>query len=137
MYNFLNSEACICTISDLHNIRDLSSTAQGYLYIALIGQPSLTPTCPLSQWGSVFGLSTALSRRLHSWQSRALSYHPVHRGTIMIQALLGRLKIATCVGFSGTVLLYLGTAVLVVRIASEATTMFIERHIIYGAKFDR
>lgn len=37
MYNFLNSEACICTVQDLHTIRALSSAAQAQLKITLIG----------------------------------------------------------------------------------------------------
>ena len=37
MYNFLNSEACICTVADLHAIRNYASDAQGHLKTALIG----------------------------------------------------------------------------------------------------
>ncbi|CAL8472073.1 g11615 [Coccomyxa elongata] len=73
MYNFLNSEACICTVQDLHTIRALSATAQAQLKITLIG----------------------------------------------------------------LVLLYLGAAVLVARLSSEATMMYYERHILYGKRFDR
>ncbi len=40
MYNFLNSEACICTVKDLHTIRALSTTAQAQLKITLIGDIS-------------------------------------------------------------------------------------------------
>lgn len=34
-------------------------------------------------------------------------------------------------------LLYLGAAVLAVRLASETTILYYERHLIWGAKFDR
>jgi hypothetical protein len=45
MYNFLNSEACICTVQDLKSIRDLSSAAQGHLNITLIGDsPNIIPS---------------------------------------------------------------------------------------------
>ena len=39
--------------------------------------------------------------------------------------------------FAGVVLLYLGAAILAVRLASESTTMYFERHLIWGGKFDR
>ncbi len=39
MYNFLNSEACICNVQDLHHIRDLGAGAQTYLNKAIIGGP--------------------------------------------------------------------------------------------------
>ena len=39
--------------------------------------------------------------------------------------------------YAGVVLLYLGAALLTVRLASEATTVYYERHLIWGAKFDR
>lgn len=42
LYNFLNSEACICTTQDLRSIRELSTAAQGHLNTTLIGDP-LTP----------------------------------------------------------------------------------------------
>ncbi|EIE23575.1 hypothetical protein COCSUDRAFT_65992 [Coccomyxa subellipsoidea C-169] len=73
LYNFLNSEACICTTQDLRSIRELSTAAQGHLNTTLIG----------------------------------------------------------------LVLLYIGAAVLVARLSSEATMMYYERHIIYGKRFDR
>lgn len=38
---------------------------------------------------------------------------------------------------AGVVLLYLGAAILAVRLASESTTMYFERHLIWGGKFDR
>ena len=38
---------------------------------------------------------------------------------------------------AGVVLLYLGAALLTVRLASEATTVYYERHLIWGGKFDR
>jgi hypothetical protein len=38
---------------------------------------------------------------------------------------------------AGLVLLYLGAAVLVARLSSEATMMYYERHMIYGKRFDR
>lgn len=38
---------------------------------------------------------------------------------------------------AGLVLLYIGAAVLVARLSSEATMMYYERHIIYGKRFDR
>ena len=38
---------------------------------------------------------------------------------------------------AGLVLLYLGAAVLVARLSSEATMMYYERHILYGKRFDR
>ena len=38
--------------------------------------------------------------------------------------------------YAGVVLLYLGAALLAVRLASEATTVYYERHLIWGAKFD-
>ena len=49
MYNFLNSEACICTVQDLHTIRALSTTAQAQLKITLIGTtPPHAPMCSSS-----------------------------------------------------------------------------------------
>ena len=39
MYNFLNSEACICTVEDLKAIRTYAADAQGHLKVALIGEP--------------------------------------------------------------------------------------------------
>ncbi len=38
---------------------------------------------------------------------------------------------------AGVVLLYLGAALLSVRLASETTILYYERHLIWGAKFDR
>lgn len=38
---------------------------------------------------------------------------------------------------AGVVLLYLGSALLLTRLACEATMMYFERHIIYGTLFDR
>ena len=38
MYNFLNSEACVCTVEDLKTIRGYASDAQGHLKVALIGE---------------------------------------------------------------------------------------------------
>ena len=38
---------------------------------------------------------------------------------------------------AGVVLLYLGAALLLTRLACEATMMYFERHIIYGTLFDR
>jgi hypothetical protein len=40
MYNFLNSEACICNVDDLHRIRNLAAGAQQFLNKALIGAPA-------------------------------------------------------------------------------------------------
>lgn len=37
MYNFLNSEACICTVNDLKRIRELAVAAQDHLKVTLIG----------------------------------------------------------------------------------------------------
>ena len=37
MYNFLNSEACICTVQDLKSIHNYATDAQGHLKLALIG----------------------------------------------------------------------------------------------------
>lgn len=39
MYNFLNSEACICNVADLHRIRDMGAGAQASLNKAIIGVP--------------------------------------------------------------------------------------------------
>ena len=48
MYNFLNSEACICTVQDLKSIHDYATDAQAHLKLALIGtqstQPSFSPS---------------------------------------------------------------------------------------------
>ena len=38
MYNFLNSEACVCTVENLKTIRGYASDAQGHLKVALIGE---------------------------------------------------------------------------------------------------
>ncbi len=38
---------------------------------------------------------------------------------------------------AGVALLYLGAALLAVRLASETTILYYERHLIWGAKFDR
>ena len=38
---------------------------------------------------------------------------------------------------AGVVLLYLGSALLLTRLACEATMMYFERHMIYGTLFDR
>ena len=40
MYNFLNSEACICTVQDLKSIHNYATDAQGHLKLALIGAQS-------------------------------------------------------------------------------------------------
>ena len=44
MYNFLNSEACICTVQDLKSIHNYATDAQGHLKLALIGMQS-TQSC--------------------------------------------------------------------------------------------
>ena len=43
MYNFLNSEACICTVQDLKSIHDYATDAQAHLKLALIGMQSALP----------------------------------------------------------------------------------------------
>ena len=42
MYNFLNSEACICTVKDLTTIRGYAVDAKGHLKTALIGEDPST-----------------------------------------------------------------------------------------------
>ncbi len=43
MYNFLNSEACICTINDLNAIKGYAVDAKAHLKTALIGEdPSMS-----------------------------------------------------------------------------------------------
>ena len=43
MFNFLNSEACICTVNDLNAIRAYAVDAKGHLKTALIGERPCTP----------------------------------------------------------------------------------------------
>ena len=56
MFNFLNSEACICTVSDLETIRGYAADAKGHLKTALIGK------CPCTSQG----LQAHAARALHT-----------------------------------------------------------------------
>ena len=50
MFNFLNSEACICTVNDLNAIRAYAVDAKGHLKTALIGEHPPHPQSISKDW---------------------------------------------------------------------------------------